>query len=469
MAGPMTPVLFTSESPRPAALLRIALGGVLLVDAAIRWPYAVELYSSSGPAMPALPGTWFEPPAPGPAFAILAQTLQVFALACMMFGWRTRLSLALAFGLSAWLGLLDSPGTFKKYSAVSLHLLLLLGFTRCGAVWSVDRWLERRNAAAIPLSPRWPRLLMRMFLASVYLGAAVTKLKLPDFATGDLLMFALLDDLWGGTWLGQWLAVHPRLLPLVSLATILFELTFPVLVWVPPLRRPMLAVAALFHTTLWMTMHLGSFSPVMLAALVAFLEESDLSWIRRRGEQSVVSEDAAMPSPGRTAAVRRFAIYAAAAALVAVAGLEVQKRVDGAGVFTGRGPTELTRLDSADVERMLAEQKPALADSVHRVDVGSRLSGGRVFGPNRSFAPGTTVYAAARLVPGHTSFKTTWLLIAPDGREVSRLSRPVEAAIAYATIGFEMPADAPRGRYRIILQLDGYDAANRWFELELPP
>ena len=74
------------------------------------------------------------------------------------------------------------------------------------------------------LSATWPRFLLRVMVSAIYLGAVVTKLRLPDFANGDLLMFSLLDDRWGGGRLGMWLATQPRLLVLASFATILFEM-----------------------------------------------------------------------------------------------------------------------------------------------------------------------------------------------------------------------------------------------------
>ena len=55
--------LFGWESPRPAAIIRIGLGLVLLWDALPRWPDIVELYSTAGMTLPLFPGTLFEPTA----------------------------------------------------------------------------------------------------------------------------------------------------------------------------------------------------------------------------------------------------------------------------------------------------------------------------------------------------------------------------------------------------------------------
>ena len=61
--------------------------------------------------------------------------------------------------LSLWLGLLDFPGTFAKHMLIAVHLLVLLSFSRCGAVWSLEAWWRGANRDRCPLGPAWPRRL----------------------------------------------------------------------------------------------------------------------------------------------------------------------------------------------------------------------------------------------------------------------------------------------------------------------
>ena len=51
----MKAFFFAPESPRPLALMRIVLGLVLIVEAGVRWPSAIELYSTAGLPMPPFP------------------------------------------------------------------------------------------------------------------------------------------------------------------------------------------------------------------------------------------------------------------------------------------------------------------------------------------------------------------------------------------------------------------------------
>ncbi|HVW00894.1 MAG TPA: HTTM domain-containing protein, partial [Planctomycetaceae bacterium] len=259
----MKTFFFAPVCPRMLARIRVALGLLLLYDAAWRWPYAVELYSSAGLPMPLMPNSVLVPPTPTAFWAVVLDTLQLFALAAATLGWCTRFSLLAAAVLMTWLGLLDFPGTFAKYSVISIHLLVLLAVSGSHRVWSIDAWVGRWNRGQCRLVPIWPQRLIALMLCAVYFGAGLTKVRMPEFANGDLLMYSLLDNFWGSGELSSWLASHPHLLALSSLAVMLFELVAPFLFWVPALRKPVWLLAVLLHVGMAALMHLSIFSPVM--------------------------------------------------------------------------------------------------------------------------------------------------------------------------------------------------------------
>jgi hypothetical protein len=276
-----------------------------LGDALCHWRYAIELYSTFGPAIPTFlrpvdepadaedsadrrlsrPPLRVEPilvaPVPAPRWAVVAHTLVVFALASAALGWHTRTSLWAAFFLALWLAPLDVTATFGKHFIIALHLVLLLGFSRCGAAWSWDSRGDPDRTSVCQLSSACPRRLIQILVCCVYVGAWVTKLKSPAFANGDLLTFSLLDDRWGGGRFGMWLTTLPHVPLLLSHATLVFELVFPVLVWIPRWRLPLVGAAFAFHAAMGWLLSLGIFTPVMFAALLAFLEERDLARFRR--------------------------------------------------------------------------------------------------------------------------------------------------------------------------------------------
>jgi hypothetical protein len=453
--------------------LRIATGVVFLYDAVVRWPFAVELYSADGLPMPVFPpelfpGTHFMPLPLSAFWTVVLHSLLLYSLVAVTIGWRTRTSLWVAFAISLWLGLLDQAGTFKKYSAIGLHLMLLLSFTRCGGAWSVDALLARGRCQFSQLSLAWPRRLVQVLVMAVYLGGAMTKIRLPDFANGDLLMFSLLDDQWGGGYVGQWLSTQPNLLILASIGTILFEIAFPLLIWNPRLRRPMLVLAVAFHLQLAATMHLGIFSFVMLAALLAFVDEPDLSkFVRNRSTVFACKERV-----GSRASAFSAAVWAIAAALLTVAGIVFHDDVDYAWGKKPRGSVVFDPIDEETSIDILASLTPAQEnrydDYFHRVELGNRLSsdGTRRLGSASRFRRGMTVHACARLIQDHPPLQVQWTLIRPDGEEV-QFGYQLAASVSHATVGFALtdPEQTPPGKYRLILRADGYVVATRGFVL----
>jgi hypothetical protein len=186
---------FAPESGRSLAAVRIGIALVLLGDALVHLPHGKELYSSAGNPLPVFMGSGWIPPALSPGWTYLLVSVLLVGLLGMALGWRTRAATWLALICFTWIGLHDAAGTFKKYSVISFHLLFLLALTRPGAIWSVDRLVKPIDRMEIV--PAWPRRLMGILICSVYLGAAVTKIRLPDFGTGDLVMFSLLDPAGG--------------------------------------------------------------------------------------------------------------------------------------------------------------------------------------------------------------------------------------------------------------------------------
>lgn len=505
----MTGWLLAPASPRPAAVLRILLGVVFLYDAAVRWPYAVELYSSAGLPMPAFPAWQYAeqalvPPIPGPALAVSLHSLLIFAWAAVALGWWTRCSLLLALVLSLWLGLLDQTGTFKKYSVLGAHAMLLLAFTRSGAWWSLDRFWSKERDAAARLSPVWPLRLLQLLAINIYFQSALLKLRLPDFLDGELLMFSLLDDAWGGGAWGKWLATRPRLLSWASWAAVAVEVIVPALIWIPRTRRAALLLAVAFHLALAALMQLGIFSFAMLALLSAFLTEADLQALarfreallrrirrpiwrllaRRPRRQPPVGTSGSVPAaalPDRTSRRREkwralaagrprisLGLYLLAACVSVGVDVAVQRAADWYGVF-GR-----KRLSSPAVEindprlagRIFAARPMEPRDAVHRLDLGSRLSrsGTLALGESRTFRRGMVVHAVARLIGGATQRLATWQLIRPDGASFEQSHR-LEAGVTHASIGFQLTGDLPAGIYRVLLHLDGQPAAERAFEI----
>jgi len=456
MPGRLQNFWFREEPPHALALVRILLGLALAWDAARHWPYAVELYSTAGFPIPAFDDVRWRPPVPWAGAAVALSSLQVFAWLAVAAGWCTRWSLAAGSVTLGWLALLDLPGTFAKYTAIALHACVWLFVSRCGDAWSVDTAWRGWWRDPDPRAPCWPRRLLQLFVCSVYLSAGLTKIS-TDFASGELLHFALLHDAWGGTRLGYELASSWPLTAAASLATLLFELWFPILVWFPRGRRPMLAAAVAFHAATGLLLDVGAFSPVMLALLPAFLEPDDLrfrealatprAWLRARSHFS-----------------RRIGWLAAAAGCLAV-GVTIQVVSDRDGALGIRRPAAPKPLRDEVAADWLNERQPADGDWFHRIDLGQRVAGVRAWGKSDRFRRGEKVWIVARLVRPHPAVEWSGTLLAPDGSTVAEFAATIEPATLYAARAFELTETLPPGAYRIVFLANGYEFAERRFEI----
>lgn len=464
------------------AAVRICGGLVLLYEAARHWLYSVELYSTAGPALPLFPGSIAGLPVPGAWGAAVLSSLLLAALFTLTIGWQTRLSGALACFLSLWLWPLDAVATFAKYSVLGIHLLGILACSGAGHVWSVDSMLSSSNRLAAP----WPRRLLQLLVCAVYLGAALTKLKLPGFASGDLLTYSLLDEHWGagstGLAWGQRLVLHPQVVLVISQFVLLIELLFPFLVWVGSCRRSMLAAAFLLHAGMGALMHLGVFSGVMATLLLSFLEESDFAlWdtLRTRIFQ-LRRAHSAEPSASELAAVkttgpqtggfisRRVMVslvgVLAVWGVLAAAGAGILWRYDGSEVFGNRPVTPLREIPAADAELRLVEQLPAYEDYFHRIEIGSRFGGNQTFGLRDGFPLGGKLYVSIYTVPGHPTLSVEGMLLAPDGRQI-RTTQSLDASSNRLVLVYEIPTEYVEGDYRLIVQAEGVDVWQRRFRV----
>ncbi len=255
-----------TETPYRLALVRICLAFAILFPTAYRWYYSREIFSTDGSGISlwsiyGYPCPWLEP---NGTAAVAIHSVVILALVTTCLGWCTRLSLVLAATGYTYLNMLDILSTLNKSSAIASHFLILLCFTQCGSVWSIDSWLARRRLLrqgvspdqlpAPPLGARWPRRLIQLVLATVYFSAAVTKLQVRGYFTGEHLQTWMLSTIHTPNFLGGSLALHPAILVVGAYFTAIWELLFQFIVWNPMLRTFVLALGAFFHLMTCLTL-----------------------------------------------------------------------------------------------------------------------------------------------------------------------------------------------------------------------
>lgn len=279
---------FTLDA-RSLALYRVALGAILTADSLLRTRDFDLMFGKEGIFPPEVllrydadPTRWSLALA-GDAnlWGGIVLAVEGIAGACLMAGWLTR-----AATLAAWVSVLSilrrtSPATNAGDAWLACQLFWAM-FLPLGACWSWDaRRREPRSGATSVLSIATAALVLQV--VAVYLGAGLAKIN-DSWMSGAALERALsVHD--HGTPLGM-LVGHARWLTRpMTWAVLAGEVAAPIvlLVWPGPRIRTTIAAAfVLLHAAIWLTMSIGLFAAIGMAAWLPLLP-GDL-WGRRDDE-----------------------------------------------------------------------------------------------------------------------------------------------------------------------------------------
>ena len=145
-----------------------------------------------------------------------------------------------------------------------------------------ELWTKWRSPA-----PRW---YLMMVYAAIYGSTGWDKaLEEPTwFTTGEVLSNHFLEPMHGGLPLGIWLSKQWWLLPFMTIVTVVWECSFPVLIWFKRVTPALLFIGACFHLTLLVTMNLGPFAFVSLCGYPVLLhpEMAHRAYVRLTGRSS---------------------------------------------------------------------------------------------------------------------------------------------------------------------------------------
>lgn len=260
--------LFPTASAERLAALRIGLCAVLAGRLATG-PYAElanqppELYRpiSFMELLPSMP--------PRPAVVAL-QTAGVLAAVLAAVGLRTRLTLPAAWACAIVLnGMLTSTGKVVHNDLVLLLCLVPLLVAPAADAWSLD---ARRASRRAPGGPSrlygWPLRTAAIVVAGAYFFAGLAKLvhSGPAWVTSDNLRWALYAS--GDSELAIFIADRPWLAHALAAGTLLLELGFPLVLFVPRAAWLFVPGAVLFHAGIWIAMGLDYSAQAATAAVV---------------------------------------------------------------------------------------------------------------------------------------------------------------------------------------------------------
>jgi len=207
-----------------------------------------------------------------------------------LLGLFTRTSLALYVAGLAFL--VSHNYGYGEYHHIEVMPVIALGLLACapsGAALSLDAWWRGRRERLPPVAERtdalarWPGRLMACVFSVAYVSAGLHKLLGGglDWLNGYTLQAYMLQDaLYWNLELGVWLGQQHTLVWLLGWFTILFELSFPVVVFRPRWALPWVLAGCAFHLGIWFTMK----APFMLwLPAYALLLPWTAWWRRWRG------------------------------------------------------------------------------------------------------------------------------------------------------------------------------------------
>ncbi|MEZ6056683.1 MAG: HTTM domain-containing protein [Planctomycetaceae bacterium] len=478
------------EVPYGLALVRILLPLGLLMAFLPRWSRARELFSTDGAPTPLWENYGYPHllPEPTAVFAVAACTVTIFALISLSLGWMTRVSSLLCLILVPYLSLLDMLSTLTKYSIIASHLLLLLSLSRAGDVWSVDAWIRRRQQQSPPLleqlrSPVWPRRLMQILLAIIYLAAAITKMQTTNFFSGDQLHYWLLTDVNLDHPLGKWLAQYPSLIVAMSLSTLVWECSFLFVCWSGRGRAIALSIGVVFHAMTYFLLGLHIFPVVSLAIYAAFFGERDYRHLitrcrviaRRYREtrwmvrwerltayvRSSVNLLVGAPGTSWLTPYSGGTIFCGLMCVAVVSGVEVERRLDLYGVQRAEGPHQLQEIADEKVAKMFSTERIRPVDSLFQFDVGVGEVAGTVALRQSSFQQGDEAVILCSAAPPHSDMFVEVNLHDDQNRIIKQMSTIIPREQHRALMRYPLTEAYPPGHYEFVLRYDGQEVSRK--------
>jgi hypothetical protein len=273
---------FTPADPTLLAVIRIWTGLMLLYTHAV-WGLALDDFFG--------PKSWLSPQLvralqsqqytysfwwivpPQAIWYAYAASMAVFA--CFTIGLWTRVTSVLA--LAAAISYVNrTPSALFGLDQINIMLTLYLAIGSSGQVLSVDRWLycRRNREAALPPEPgvaaNLGQRLIQVHMAVIYLFAGLSKLQGPAWWNGEAMWRAFANLEYQSTDM-TWIAWHPFLVNAFTHFTIVWELSFCVLVW-NRLARPLVLLGAIAtHIGIGACLGMWTFGLIMLIGNAAFL------------------------------------------------------------------------------------------------------------------------------------------------------------------------------------------------------
>jgi HTTM domain len=248
----------TEGSTRSSALIRIGLAALLWSC----WANALQLFRDSGPL------------AAGVSLAFFASSTLMFVGLCSRAA--TAAAAAVALTLYYYFGVhLGRTEWTYHHEYLLAFATFLCALTPCGRSYSLDRWLAvRRAARACRPAPAergnlWGLRLIACQLSLVYFWSAYDKTNL-GFLSGERVEYMVML-FYTGSMRPAWPGAH-ALMPLLGLGTVALEYGLAFGMLCPTTRRWLVFAGLAFHTAIYLTLPVGTFSLTMCCLYLSYFD-----------------------------------------------------------------------------------------------------------------------------------------------------------------------------------------------------
>lgn len=131
-------------------------------------------------------------------------------------------------------------------------------------------WMDSRTDGPPRTQSGIPTRLLQLHLCLIYLDTGIVKASGVQWWNGEALWRALMQPQFA-VFDVAFLAQVPRLMMVATISVLLLELSYPMLVWVPRARTPMLVAIIALHLGIALSMGLVLFAATMIVLnLTAF-------------------------------------------------------------------------------------------------------------------------------------------------------------------------------------------------------
>lgn len=291
---------FRSVPGGPVALVRIAMGLLVIAAALQLWPDRMAWFSEHGVLTTPQAIAFNQAYTAGPRlitflYGASDSAINLFFVAyfiaafLMTIGLWTRPAILLV-----WLGLnaihnrnmvVNTTGGDQ----VMLIFTAYLFFARSDAAISVSRLLRIRagkEGVDAPLIAIWPQRMMQLQVSIVYLSTFLNKAPGQTWEHGIAAYLPYMVREFHRFRVPFMDPHHLWFIELVTYSTLAIEFMLGTLVWVPRLRLKILTLGVLLHLGIEYSMNIPLFAFLMMASYLSFLKQTDLAvfrkWLKRR-------------------------------------------------------------------------------------------------------------------------------------------------------------------------------------------